>query len=715
MNWRARILEYAESNACKPIVDVAGIGLEYEDGCDVFWILPREPGSTVPIASDDEVNPVDLTSIFERVNKYRSKAIHLIRYYCADKGYHLIESFDGDWGYSSKYVDASFDVGEALTAIVLEHGSFIEAFHAWCEAQWLKDPPNKKTIARWLKEPPPPNPPEPIDDDDDEETGIVGAAAWLSLCSGLKELSTLSDEELKARLTAGRQSTATELTDFFKQLGELLPNAKASVDLCRDDRLLLDFSDELDDYSLRINSAFEKRLKTEGADTVARQVADEYLRLDSLRARAVNAIWFTAANTGQKVERLNYCFFGGSEAYFIGSVTRDITFDAGRRLTMRLKNLASDDVFDKTFEEHPDFAAKCKTAFATASSKLDGALQFASLLPLEMPDPPPLVELTTSVIERTDKLATEAIEHLFRTPNVMYRYGEPNFIGKSDHWLDSSRWTELARKHIDDRQWTAVAATILLDHGDQHAESVARSLVASSTEPHHESSDDLIELIWKYRHEFPEIARAWFGPNAYRSCYYDRLVKLGDPVSIRQVEAENRSLQEVEEDELTPDQLRQMPTDFTDQIRQQLKEWARETHQFSPIDQRKIQLAVDMGWLDVFTDLETNPWLPAIWLRSNERGDQFDEPGLLMSTEAVLAWSRVRPTEFLARLVATAFDLDLVSLAVEASERSALKNSSERDTLGICQSVYQQWNASLQASLGIAWLRFRAIDDGFET
>ena len=63
MGWREQILEYAEANSCTTIVDAAGVGLVYDDGCDVFWILPGEPGSTLPLDSDDGIDPTGTTTI----------------------------------------------------------------------------------------------------------------------------------------------------------------------------------------------------------------------------------------------------------------------------------------------------------------------------------------------------------------------------------------------------------------------------------------------------------------------------------------------------------------------------------------------------------------------------------------------------------------------------------------------------------------------------
>ena len=81
----------------------------------------------------------------------------------------------------------------------------------------------------------------------------------------------------------------------------------------------------------------------------------------------------------------------------------------------------------------------------------------------------------------------------------------------------------------------------------------------------------------------------------------------------------------------------------------QLLESARTGHRWSPPPPEKLYIARRMNWPDVADALAENPYaLPGL-LTVERRGDQFDEPGILLAKDFLLAWSRLSPSPFLAR------------------------------------------------------------------
>jgi hypothetical protein len=115
-----------------------------------------------------------------------------------------------------------------------------------------------------------------------------------------------------------------------------------------------------------------------------------------------------------------------------------------------------------------------------------------------------------------------------------------------------------------------------------------------------------------------------------------------------------------------------------------------------------------MGWRDVADALPENPYLLPTLFTIDRRADQMDEPGMLLASGFMLAWSRLSPSPFLARLIATAHEADLVELAKEASRRSAVGKPEVAKNLESGFTIVLAWHKELQTALAIAWKRCRS-------
>ncbi|MEM7314189.1 MAG: hypothetical protein AAF497_13660, partial [Planctomycetota bacterium] len=275
---------------------------------------------------------------------------------------------------------------------------------------------------------------------------------------------------------------------------------------------------------------------------------------------------------------------------------------------------------------------------------------------------------------------------------------------ENDTWFPYNKWKSLAIEQLENEFPSACAINFLLDDGDSRGDAAARSYVQRLTYAHHEANDSEIELIWRYRHEYPEIAKSWFC--TYGPEYDEVRTQLGDPVATRRFEYVHW-----DEDDLELFDLRhwkKLPPERVNTLHEDLNSWAQREHRCSPIDIQKLRIATKLGWSDVFAKLQTNPYLVPSLLTIDDRRDCYDEPGLIMGSELLLLWSACAPSHFLARIIATAANTDLVELAREASRRDMARNpQADKQSMNMAFQVYDTLGEDLENRLAIAWYRCR--------
>ena len=84
MSWRERFVEYASSRKLSAVITVEGVGIEFTDGCDVFWLLPGEVTSSLPVLAGEH----DVTALigeFERIDRQRTSVLHVVRHDLAER------------------------------------------------------------------------------------------------------------------------------------------------------------------------------------------------------------------------------------------------------------------------------------------------------------------------------------------------------------------------------------------------------------------------------------------------------------------------------------------------------------------------------------------------------------------------------------------------------------------------------------------------------
>ena len=137
-------------------------------------------------------------------------------------------------------------------------------------------------------------------------------------------------------------------------------------------------------------------------------------------------------------------------------------------------------------------------------------------------------------------------------------------------------------------------------------------------------------------------------------------------------------------------------------------EWARSTWKWSPAESDNLKKALWLGLDEVASALDENAYL-ANGLLCGDRGNfMFDKPGILLSADFLLAWSRLKPTRLLAQIVATAHTGDILAEADRIARESAERNPARRDQVALSIKIYQTWWERLQVPMAITWKRFRS-------
>src|SRR3954451_12645068 len=91
----------------------------------------------------------------------------------------------------------------------------------------------------------------------------------------------------------------------------------------------------------------------------------------------------------------------------------------------------------------------------------------------------------------------------------------------------------------------------------------------------------------------------------------------------------------------------QPPARASPLVRLRLLDWARTTWKWSPASSAELQTALWLGLGKVADAFDDNPYLANGLLCGDRRHAMFDEPGLLLGGDFLLAWSRLKPTRLL--------------------------------------------------------------------
>lgn len=709
MDWRQRLLAHGQAVGRTTYEDALGVGIEFEDGCDVFWVLPGEVMSTVPVPAEGPSAPEDLIARYDEINRVRERALHVIRHCLASKRFGVDRSRSGSWGLEWEGgASSTLAVGAGLTAVARDTRDAYAAVSACLKNSWAGKVPSRKRAERYLNTKGPPENERPMSEEPPTRPlvppTVRGVLSLMGLCKALESPETLtSPESVKAAAAPTGRIGQTLL-----RLADRLPQAKASADLLKPASVSIDFEDGYASFDVDTRSRpLARRIRDRGPAAVGDELADEFLALNAARSRVLRAVRQAAAQRGWRKHEFGLAFFGIEKLIHLGASRREVSLAPTEKLTDLLRHTPLEAAVRQLFAEHGDFAEACVAALRDPLPDGQIDLPDGPLAPREAPSPPPLRTLDADLVAAMDRFADERLGAYMDEERTIWEYRNAEvYDPPADTWARPGDWVRVAERFADAEWPHPMATVILLDAGDPRGDSLARRFLEHQ-EPHHEVGAAEVEILWRYRHRFPEVARRWFSPDGYDDVPFAKeRASLGDPVAVRRRAAE--LAEDDVDDDPTPESAARLPPERREQLRRDLLAWARTDFHWAAPQVDRLRVALRMGWRDVADALTENPYLLAGLLTHERRADQFDEPGMLLAREFLLVWSKLSPTPFLARLLATARATDLVALAEQAARASAVGKPDVAKNLPSTLDIYRHWLKHLEPAIAIAWKRCRS-------
>jgi hypothetical protein len=708
MDWKPRILARA-SAAGRQTLDLAdGLGILFPDGNDVFWLLPGEVTSTVPV--DVVADAEALWGIYDRVGGLRERVVHVVRHYLASVRVKTTRAPNGHWGIESEGgASSEMSVGADLTRRALEMDDVYALVRSCFQnCMLVRHPPTVMRMNRYLALDGPPRAEAELDRREPHTVApllrtMPQFLAMMGLCQTLDRADApQSAEDLKKAA-----EPTGPVAQALLRVGERLTGFELSYELTTH-QIKVEYADGQDNYSLSPKSReLAENIRTLGPMGAGDVLADEFLAMNERRRRALSAVARAAADRDWGQSRFrSIAFFGIGPTTYLGRTRRELKFTGGRPLTELLRDKPIDAALRQLLAAVPDFAEACVAKLASGDPAAPvPPLPERSLEPDPPAHQPELIELTDATLAAMDAFAARVLSAYRGDKDILRAYHEiDRYLPGIDTWITPMDWIAIAQRVLDtpnEYGWTNPdAITILLDHHiPRGREAALRHL--ESIKPHHEAWNSEVEMVWRFRHERPAIAAEWFSATPLEAVPYAAVrAELGDPIA--------RWYQAGEEDEGTKDDLSLPPPgQETGPLRQRLVHWARTTWQ-NPLPAEPLQVARKINAPEVAEALADNRHLLPMLLTFEPRGERLDDPGLLLGESLVLAWSALNPTPLLARLVATAALTDVIRTESRRSfEAAALRNPDVAKSMARTSKMFDSLIAKLQPALAIAWTRYR--------
>jgi hypothetical protein len=719
MDWHEEVAQFASAKRLLLVTASSGVGIEFSDGCDVFWILPGETTSTLPVLAEGPNNLAVLLAEFDRIDHLRERALHVIRHYLASLKMYVNRRRSGEWGVMGpEGASSEICVGAMVTAKATQGLDVYQLVAACFEGSFIRHPPSPRRIDRYLAVEGPPAEERPFPEEAptiDVKWNLHSAVTTSGL---LRALDTLADAEVLPSPEQLVEAAVPKslLGKTLLHVAQRLPQPEASWD-CSDSGFQIDFDDKLDSYRILPKSkAFVQQVRSLGPQATGDQVADEYLKINSARKVVLAAVKRAAAAHHWNMQQILRSFLANMPTrWYIGATRREITIYVGEQLTDALRSLPPDQAIRQLLTGHPDFAEECIRSLDDAGEPAD--LPQKELSPNPPMEQPPLCELDAATIAELDAFADRAVANYFQEERVIWDYGDREiFDPLADTWASMSDWVQVAERHLDGEWPNANAIIILLDARDSRGVELARRYLARA-EPHHEVSQAEIELAWRFRHELSDMARRWFLPQPFDQVPFPEVrARLGDPVAQRFL-ATNEGFDVLDEstwtDRMNPAiVVADLPETVREQVHQRLLDWARNSWRWAPPEEWALRGALWLGLPDVADALDENLFLRSGLLCRGSRPEMFDEPGILLSSKLLYLWSKLKPTNLLAQIVASVHYGDMLELAEKVNRDVAARNPRAAKSVPMALQVLQKWNQDLQTPLAIAWKRYRAVHLG---
>lgn len=676
-----KLKSYAAARQLETYNVVDGLGVRFSDGFDVCWFMPEERW----YHRNYDAIP-DLTQHFATLDEQRQRAIDAIRRYLATLKIAVYALPNGSWSLQDPSgISYALDVGVLLTETLALGTNLGTAVEEVFKGSAVKSP-SARQIQRLLSEYGIPfTEPVATEETDEANQTPLSVLQFIRNCKSLQE--RFSSQSCKAITDAAEPKG--RIWRALLQFANRLPDASACLEIT-DGSMLVDFDDEFDSYVIAPKSIeLRKLVRSLGPEQAGNHLADEFKQLNSARQQVLNAVFAILRRHGFYLDSL--------EEKYVGRELREFPLDLGENLTAVISQSGKESAVGHILGQHAEIA---REAIEILGSTHEVVALDTRPLRRAVPQAVELPPLTEAQMSEYDARSRLILGDFMKSDAAMSVFFDPLMWDSTvDTWAQASQWQKLAQKHVGGKYPRPDVEYILMSFGDELYKSRFRERL-TDIEPHFESPDQDVEMMWHLRNELPELAAKWFGPSPYHEDipFANVRAKLGDPIAGRYLLDDWD-----DEDEIIPPALATIPQSVAERIVEpkQLKAW-REAASTWAIEEWQwerggdgdvLSAAANMGWQEVADHLADNPHLlPGI--SEPPQG----EPGILFANGLFLAWSKLKPSAFLLKFIGFAMNMDRKHLIKDFSEQC----------VGISvENVLRSWSNQLDIALAIAWHRCR--------
>ncbi len=682
------------------IIDVGtdGISIEFRDGYDVWWLLPDDPLSSAPVPTTGDAGLGPILEEYDRLDALRSRAIHAIRHHLADRGVRTVRLRNGRWLIQMGPVSSDLHVGASLTARFVGSDELVAAVrgvfaHSIVRApsarriqRYLAREGNPSVELPWLDESP------AIADKPMAVLAMMGLCKAIHRCGEAEEDSRLLRSEEIAEFVQPKGRIGRALTRF----AAAFPEARASLEMVG--RFMeIEFDDRLDSYRIYPRSRdLVASIRRDGPEQAGDDLISEFQRLNADRARVIAAFRVALPQLGFLVQderaRLRY-----------GREVREATLDLGKPLTEALRQGTASEAVRDLLSANPGLAEEVAGALPSERPERLPEPRTAVLRP---PAPPPVPIPTIAELDpaRVDRIACSVLDRYLEDRDVLHAYFDPMLYDPaSDTWASREDWIDAANRFRGEKLTSPAAEFIRLEFGVENDADEWLTLLGRVGYQGENSEAEVIS-VYRYRRQYPEIAKAWFTPVPFEDCpEAEARAGAGDWIAARYLAA---SIEPGDADNVWRSLSRLAPpapsvffqADQIEQWRDRAVRAIDAAWQWTDFDGDLLRAAAVQRWSEVGDALRRNPYLvPAI----------FSEDRMLVyaAGRVFLAWSRMAPSVELARLVGTLLVQDLRG-RVDGPARATVGRMAERSP-ELVSKFADIWLTKLRRGLAIAWTRCR--------
>jgi hypothetical protein len=317
----------------------------------------------------------------------------------------------------------------------------------------------------------------------------------------------------------------------------------------------------------------------------------------------------------------------------------------------------------------------------------------------------PLPAMAELDLDGLDRIARSTISEWFEDRMVLRAYFDPlQYARQTDNWASRDDWLAAARRFHTEKFRDPQIEFIRLDLGET-TDKAAWLDCLRQYGWHGENSDSEIAAVYRFRYEIPEVAREWLSPRPFEDCPgAECRAREGDWIASRFIAA-TFNAEGLEPwrglGHLTPSAVDVFcGKDRVQEWREKAVRAIDETWDWRFADEALLNSAIVQGWSAVGEAMARNEYLVHALL-------QDDHSMMFAGRLIVLAWSRLAPSDRLARLIGALLGQDLRRRAEGPARRLVGAKTEEFEKM--IPGIADHWTVELRRALAVAWTRCRRL------